>query len=236
MSREVRRVPLGYEHPHEYNYLWDQHEGSRGFVDQGIPRDHRFVALLNGDSFRADLQTMEKELDQLSKKEGHSWKFEFERCFVGYESPYHKKWLPANPFVFNYDDDDEEMMIPVRDEEHLLLLMIAKKSKELEEMKESVWRYTPVPEVDTDFDGFGYCLYQTVSEGTPVTPVFETKNELVDYLVEHGNFWAEKYTRANAESLVSNDYSLGSFVVVNNKMYSSSTQADDIDKALGTKE
>ena len=34
-----------------------------------------------------------------------------------------------------------------------------------------------------------YQVYETVSEGTPVTPPFETKEELVDYLVEHGTFW-----------------------------------------------
>ena len=33
-----------------------------------------------------------------------------------------------------------------------------------------------------------YQMYETVSEGTPETPAFETKEELVDYLVEHGDF------------------------------------------------
>lgn len=31
-------------------------------------------------------------------------------------------------------------------------------------------------------------MYETVSEGTPVSPVFETKEELVDYLVKHGDY------------------------------------------------
>ncbi len=31
--------------------------------------------------------------------------------------------------------------------------------------------------------------YETVSEGTPVTPPFATQEELIDYLVEHGDFW-----------------------------------------------
>jgi hypothetical protein len=34
-------------------------------------------------------------------------------------------------------------------------------------------------------------MYETVSEGTPVTPHFATKAELVDYLVEHGDYWDE---------------------------------------------
>jgi len=32
-------------------------------------------------------------------------------------------------------------------------------------------------------------VYETVSEGTPVSPSFETGEELVEYLVKHGDFW-----------------------------------------------
>ena len=35
-------------------------------------------------------------------------------------------------------------------------------------------------------------VYETVSEGTPVTPPFETREELVEYLVEIGDFWDQK--------------------------------------------
>ena len=35
-------------------------------------------------------------------------------------------------------------------------------------------------------------VYETVSEGTPVTPPFATKEELVDYLATHGDFWDQK--------------------------------------------
>jgi len=34
-----------------------------------------------------------------------------------------------------------------------------------------------------------YQVYETVSEGTPVTPPFEKQQELIDYLVENGDFW-----------------------------------------------
>lgn len=34
-----------------------------------------------------------------------------------------------------------------------------------------------------------YQVYETVSEGTPVTPPFETQDELIDYLVANGDFW-----------------------------------------------
>lgn len=32
-------------------------------------------------------------------------------------------------------------------------------------------------------------VYETVSEGSPVTPPFETREELIDYLATHGDFW-----------------------------------------------
>jgi len=58
-----------------------------------------------------------------------------------------------------------------------------------------------------------YQVYETVSEGTPVTPPFATEAELVDYLVQHGDYWDQKLTaegtqpsaqwsRANAEAFV----------------------------------
>jgi len=34
-----------------------------------------------------------------------------------------------------------------------------------------------------------YQVYETVSEGTPVTPPFATKEEVVEHIVTHGTFW-----------------------------------------------
>jgi hypothetical protein len=50
-------------------------------------------------------------------------------------------------------------------------------------------------------------MYETVSEGTPVSPVFETEDELIEYLVEYGDFWAQSrgtggYSREAAEKFV----------------------------------
>ena len=40
-----------------------------------------------------------------------------------------------------------------------------------------------------DEEATWYQLWETVSEGTPVSPPFATKEELVDYLAEHGDDW-----------------------------------------------
>ena len=54
-------------------------------------------------------------------------------------------------------------------------------------------------------------VYETVSEGTPITPVFESKEELLDYLVEHGDFWRQKhgmggYERKNVEAFIKQEW------------------------------
>lgn len=50
-------------------------------------------------------------------------------------------------------------------------------------------------------------VYETVSEGTPVTPPFATKDELVDYLSTRGDFWDQDrgdgpWKRERAEAFV----------------------------------
>lgn len=61
-----------------------------------------------------------------------------------------------------------------------------------------------------------YQMYETVSEGTPVSPVFETKEALVDYLVNYGDFWDQfraqeeggptGWKRENAEAFVKHEW------------------------------
>ncbi len=53
-------------------------------------------------------------------------------------------------------------------------------------------------------------VYETVSEGTPVTPPFATREELVEYLVSHGDYWSQwrgegGCSRKAAEAFVKED-------------------------------
>lgn len=43
-----------------------------------------------------------------------------------------------------------------------------------------------------DEEATWYQMYETVTEGTPVTPPFATKEELVEYLVANGDFWDQE--------------------------------------------
>lgn len=76
-------------------------------------------------------------------------------------------------------------------------------------------------------------VYETVSEGTPVTPPFATREELVEYLVENGDFWDQKrrkegctvmdcrpWAREAAERFVFGTGWAPSFVVVDGKIVS----------------
>ena len=79
----------------------------------------------------------------------------------------------------------------------------------------------PTSDAYVDFEGHEptwFQVYETVSEGTPVTPPFEKQQELVDYLVANGDFWDQSrraegsrggfqmpcapWSRKNAESFV----------------------------------
>lgn len=61
------------------------------------------------------------------------------------------------------------------------------------------WEYEGGPPEDRAFyriwkdeDATWFQLWETVSEGTPVSPPFATKQELADYLAENGDFWDQK--------------------------------------------
>lgn len=63
------------------------------------------------------------------------------------------------------------------------------------------WEPTPPPA------GEGWQVWETVSEGSPITPVLDTAERLVDYLVENGDLWDQKrgdggWERDAAESFV----------------------------------
>lgn len=54
----------------------------------------------------------------------------------------------------------------------------------------------------------GFAVYETVSEGTPVTPAFATKEELIDYLATQGTYWDDDkpWSREAAEKFVEQEW------------------------------
>lgn len=74
------------------------------------------------------------------------------------------------------------------------------------------WEFDSAPLDSDDYVPYSkeeatwYQVYETVSEGTPVTPAFETQQELIDHLVKFGEslnpYCTDKITQQAAESFV----------------------------------
>jgi hypothetical protein len=87
-------------------------------------------------------------------------------------------------------------------------------SDEVKKLSEEWQSYEPP-------SGEGWQIWETVSEGSPITPVFATKDDLVDYLVEKGDLWDQKrrtggWKRENAEKFVNRGWSPSMVSVVEN--------------------
>lgn len=68
--------------------------------------------------------------------------------------------------------------------------------------------------------GDWYQLFEGVSEGTPLSPPFETSEELVEWLSIHKDYWGNQWTRTQAEAMSKAGYS-PSGILVNGKIYNS---------------
>lgn len=77
-----------------------------------------------------------------------------------------------------------------------------------------------------DEDATWWQLWETVTEGTPVSPPFETQEELIDYLADNGDFWDQKrredsgWGRERAERFVRGPGWAPSFVAAEGRVMS----------------
>ena len=78
--------------------------------------------------------------------------------------------------------------------EELLLWQEGKHPKQDSDWLKSIdfWEYDNTPDRETCRPAFEtepicYQMYETVSEGTPTSPVFETEEEMIDWLVQQGH-------------------------------------------------
>lgn len=90
-------------------------------------------------------------------------------------------------------------------------------------------------------DATWFQLYETVSEGTPVSPPFETKQELADYLAVNGDFWDQKrrkegnsvmncqpWGKENAEKFVFGSGYMPSMIITGGKIISGGDLASEL--------
>lgn len=225
MSREVRRVPVGWKHPLEYNPHWEFQASTPYGRSRPVSWLHgpeeKFVALV--DDYPGAVARWEEDLRAMQAREGWDWTFALQYYITGYQGR-----DDAEPSVHPYhvwsDDGQREIPVELRDADHLHELELNK----VLDQKPDPADYMPVfLEAEEEL---GWCLYQTVSEGTPVTPVFATAAELIEHLCIIGqDHNQEPMRRAAAEALVNSGGSVGSMMVVGNTLLRSDMDADLIE-------
>ncbi len=56
-------------------------------------------------------------------------------------------------------------------------------------------------------------VYENVSEGSPITPAFETKDELVDWMTNNKDFWGYQWTKEQAEHFMETEWSISGVMI-----------------------
>ena len=225
MSREIRRVPLDYKHPVRKNPYWENALIWRLQRGKGLftlhEQDEEFVPLLEY-SLYEDIQAENKAiLESFIARAGDEWEFQVAYHLTGFQG-FQDSEPTVHPFFYFSDDGTEELSVEVRDEDHLQELLLKKLKADSRTRDDFMPSFA-------DYEGeLGWCLYETTSEGTPVTPVFATSEELVEHLVEHGTQSDPPLRRAAAESIVKTGYTIGTLFAVGGTLYDSTADADKL--------
>lgn len=227
MSREVRRVALDWKHPvkpHEpYQPEWlvrliGTHPPSRLHG----PRE-AFVSLY-GESYTPARQQWEAEKAQweAGTHEHLVWSLKYHSSdgWVNHEGV--REFLP-------YEVWDEDGETVVREFYPATAAEIVAVYPYTEYATEPTPE-THMPDFDVPEDQLGWCLYETVSEGTPTTPVFATAAELINHLATVGEDYDQQpYRRSAAEQLVGDGSSMASMIrTADGQVLNSGRDADKI--------
>lgn len=65
-------------------------------------------------------------------------------------------------------------------------------------------------------EGSWYQLFENVSEGTPLSPPFETKEELIKWLTDNEDFWGNTWGEEGAKDIVNSKYAPSGILVGGN--------------------
>ena len=166
MSREVRRVPLDWQPPMVWLQHWDRDRDC--VVAKYVP-----VPLLP-DTYATALADWESERAQIIAHEGFDWTFYHAYCLTGY-----KGRDDVAECTHPYGDDPDEQVV-VRDDTHLEELLLASHAERKPVPADYMPDFSDVPE-----DRMGLMMFETCSEGTPMSPAFGTPEELARWLVDN---------------------------------------------------
>ena len=202
MGREIRRVPVGWQHPTEPNPGWREQAVTRPLLGLKESRlrapDVRFRGLM-----KTCLRVAQEEWDAeyAAWRDGTHGSLDFYRSYHSRDGYVERDGSRSfNPIRFYAGDGTgtvvEELWVEdvdVADRRYFEDHCLDRPDESEDRMPDF-----GVPESD-----LGWCLYETVSEGTPVSPVFATAEELIEHLVAHGDDWSQKpMRRESAEALV----------------------------------
>jgi hypothetical protein len=174
MSREIRRVPLGYEPPR------DPCTYRHGWMSDPCPGWHHRPQF--DQSYRQALAKWEtdKAAWEAGTHENLAFDAVYHRRGGGEWKGRHLKGVPAK--VYAADGETVEREVWFETVEQYVRDVPWEKSGEGGEPPTDDGSYRPDWPDDAEL---GYCYYETVSEGTPLSPVFATTDELAGWLVEH---------------------------------------------------
>jgi len=232
MSREVRRVPVGWKHPVEYNPHWEFQSSTMFGRSRPASRLHgpteRFVPLYGEQYTKAHL---EWEAEKLKWEAGEHDSLQFSLRYHSAEGFLNRDGEREDPRPYVVYAEDGETVVreffPTTVQEILEVYPYSEYAGE--PTSEDYFPDWGIPE-----DELGWCLYETVSEGTPCTPVFATADELIDHLATVGQDWDQvPMRRAAAESLVKSGWA-PSAMVIGNTFYKGDEDADKLEvRVLG---
>lgn len=217
MGREVRRVPVDWKHPIQPNPHWEYQQADRSAWarSQPTPKLHKpgeqFVPLLDG-PFSEKLQEWEQ-----GKAKWDAGEHEGQAFYLEYYGPNgwtNHEGVLESPKLYPVYAEDGETIVQQLHLTSMEQLIEVFPYEEYTGGKPDPESY--VPEWNVPAEELGYCLYETVSEGTPVTPVFATPEELIDHLATEGQDWSqEPMRREAAEALVRGGWAPSAIVVSN---------------------
>lgn len=222
MGREIRRVPVGWQHPMEPNPHWVFQQAWRHRTGRPeyklTPPNMRFSPLF--DDFLGAVADAREERRQITERTGRGWEFNVEYHLTGCRDLDTGKVVVHPMWIF---DGDEERQVDVRDGDHLAELLLSQVADP------DPAEYMPVWPEGTEL---GWCLYETVSDGTPITPVCPTAEALVEHLCTEGDDWEQTPWRREAAEQMVGQGSAPSFVVHGGQVLEGGRDSDRI--AQGT--
>lgn len=208
MSTIIRRVPENWEHPKTIKI--DYRNG-------GVKEDFKS---LSNDSYEEDVKQYEQDLKEY-----------LENCELWKQGKNKRRW--GQNEVVSVKSILEGVLTDIRnDRENHGFDDTYRQDEELKILK---GYYThadyageppmyPNPENYMPETGPWYQLYQTVSEGSPLTPPFPTLEELGNWLENNKDYWDRTWSKEAVKDLLENEGFTMSGIISDGKLYGATEQ------------